>query len=198
MLAIEEIEKFSNPERDALLEAMAEGHYDVTTGTKRITLSARVRVVACCNTTRPLGEALLDRFDFVVQVKIPSKQAEKEITNYIYDRWFDTDAADSAKLLRNYLTWARPYVPEIRPDVMVAIKAVKNVFIDQVERQPNIREKESFLRTTITIARLNRRPVSMEDYLQAVRLLQNPMLTPRSDEALRNSSKGKKVLCLLF
>jgi len=184
VLAIEELEKMNN--QDALLEAMAEGFYEVVVGDKRKTLPARVRVVACANTTDSLSQPLLDRFDFIIRTKLPSKSEEKEITDFIYSRWFDVDEA--GRELRDYLAWVRPFKPEVNEETMEILKRIKNKWIDLSEDEPNIRQKESWLRASMAIARLNRRDVEPEDFVKAIEL-QDPSIGENTRKAIRRVAR---------
>ena len=110
IIGIDELDKFKKSEREALLESMAEGKYEVMTGDKRKTLSARVRVVATANSTDPIEEALLDRFDFILETDLPSPDKEQKITDYIYDNFFDEEVKRAGRL-RDYLMWVRVSKP---------------------------------------------------------------------------------------
>jgi len=175
VIGIDELDKFKKSEREALLESMAEGKYEVMTGDKRKTLSARVRVVATANSTDPIEEPLLDRFDFILETDLPSPDKEQKITDYIYDNFFDEEVKRAGRL-RDYLMWVRVSKPVPEEGAMEKIKDIKNMYIDIVKEngyEPDVREKESLLRTALTIARLNREKLKPEHYLQALRL-QNP------------------------
>jgi len=186
VLVLDELEKFKKAQRASLLESMEEGTYEVTVGDKRKTIPAEVRVIACCNSTDPLEDALLDRFDFIVKVEVPSREKEKEITDHIYDTWFDVGGLDAGKTLQSYLKWVRPYEPEVSGEVMEKVKEMKNTYIDLSEKEADIREKESLLRTAICLAKINRRDVRPEDYLKAIKL-QNPDLNSSFEKALSAS-----------
>ena len=72
--------------------------------------------------------------------------------------------------------WVRVSKPVPEEGAMEKIKDIKNMYIDIVKEngyEPDVREKESLLRTALTIARLNREKLKPEHYLQALRL-QNP------------------------
>jgi len=186
VVVLDELEKFEKSQRAALLESMEEGTYEVTVGDKRKTIPAEVRVVACCNSTDPLKEVLLDRFDFIVKVEVPSREKEKEITDHIYDTWFDAEEFEAGRTLRSYLKWVRPYEPKVNAETMERIKEMKNTYIDLSEKEADIREKESLLRTAICLAKINRRDVKPEDYLKAIKL-QNPNLNRSFEKALSAS-----------
>jgi len=171
VLTIDEIEKFSLPELDALLQSAEEGYYEVTKRNLNETFRSECRVIACCNKTDRLPNPLLDRFDYKIEISTPTKKEEKGITDFIYDKWFsDRDRVEAHKL-RKYIEWASFTEPTISDEVMERIKAVKNFYIDMGESEVNIREKEALLRSVITIARLNCRDVVAEDYVKALELM---------------------------
>lgn len=169
VLVLDELEKFNSKDRDALLEAMEEGEYEVVTGGSKKTVPAEVRVVACCNSTEGLEAPLLDRFDFVVETDVLSKARERRITDHIYDMWF-SDGGDSGGRLLGFLRWVETRQPSVGGETMEKIKKIKNDYIAKEGGEPDIRGKESLLRIAIAIARLNDRDVRVEDYLEAIRL----------------------------
>lgn len=173
VLVLDELEKFNKEDRDALLEAMEEGEYEVVAGGTYRTLPAEVRVIACCNSTDKLEGPLLDRFDFVMETSVPDKAKEKRITDHIYDTWF-SDEKESNRL-SGFLRWIESFQPKVDESAMEEIKRIKNEYIDEAGGKPNIREKESLLRTAITVARLNGRDVEVDDYQRAIRLQSNDL-----------------------
>ena len=84
------------------------------------------------------------------------------------------------------MKWVRPYEPKVNAETMERIKEMKNTYIDLSEKEANIREKESLLRTAICLAKINRRDVKPEDYLKAIKL-QNPNLNRSFEKALSAS-----------
>lgn len=168
VLVIDELDKLKDT--DPLLESLEEGVYEVHSGDYHLSIEAECRVIACCNKAEALDPVLLDRFDLVVPVEIGGRKEEKEVTDHIYDSYFN-GIDSTGHELRDYLKWIEPYEPEIPNKIREEIKELKNNYIDSVPKwEPDVRQKEGFLRIAESIARLNRRDVTVGDYERAIEL----------------------------
>lgn len=171
VLTIEEIEKFPKSILETLFEAMSTGEFDVNKGGIHERKRAEVRAIAVGNDISKLPEALKDRFDMTFYYEIPDKQTEKKITDDLYQQWLSGKDDFRGERLRAYLQWIRDFEPAISQDVMNAISELKNAYIDLCEKKPDIREKEAFLKVAYTIAKINRRELMPQDFLQAISLV---------------------------
>ncbi len=86
-LVTEEIEKFDRKNLEAMLSAMSGGTFEVHKGSLHETKNAEFRNIAVGNSIEKLPEPLLDRFSFIYHYEIPSKDAEKKITDDLYTQW---------------------------------------------------------------------------------------------------------------
>jgi Predicted ATPase involved in replication control, Cdc46/Mcm family len=117
---------------------------------------------------------------------VPTREAEQRITDVIYDGWFDaeTKEADSAYKVRKYIEWVNMRKPKISKEVLGTVKKIKNMYIDLREQEPNVRQKETLLRVSVTIAKLNLRDLHPKDYIEAIRLV-DPSLNGGKLKALK-------------
>lgn len=170
-LVVEEIDKFDRRSLESLYESMTTGEFEVDKGDIRETYSAAIRAIAVGNSIEKLPLPLLDRFDMIFYVEIPNKEAEKKITDDLYMQWITSKEDYRGERLRAYLEWIQDYEPQITPDVMDKCMRLKNAYIDLAEKKPDVREKEGFLRVGFVIAKINHRALCLDDFLQAIKLV---------------------------
>lgn len=217
VLTIDELDKFSRQDRQGLLEAMEEGVVEVEAGGKSERFPAEVRVIACANRIKEFSPELMDRFDFIFPMEIPSGDAEKAVVSSIVHTWFREKPWYDGKLLNQYLTWIQAYRPEISDDVRKKAEALllRLIELEDLHEETHeqegggsdakplgkrgtlgsrgIRARESILRIAYTLARLNRRGVIVEDLLRAIKM-QNPDLDRSVTEELERIAREKEVL----
>jgi DNA replicative helicase MCM subunit Mcm2 (Cdc46/Mcm family) len=189
VLTIEEIEKFPKHILEALFEAMSTGEFDVNKGDVHERRRAEIRGIAVGNDISKLPDALKDRFDMTFYYEIPNSDAEKKITDDLYQQWLTGREDYRGERLRAYLAWINPFEPEITPEMIAKVTSLKNAYIDLTEKKPDIREKEAFLKVAFTIAKINHRSLIINDYLQAVTLV-DCNLGASKLEALEKIAKG--------
>lgn len=170
-LVTEEIEKFDRKTLEAMLSAMSGGTFEVHKGSLHETKSAEFRNIAVGNSIEKLPEPLLDRFSFIYHYEIPSKDAEKKITDDLYSQWLTNKDDYKGTKLRAYLEWIQPYEPEITSEIINKCQLIKNAYIDLSEQKPNIRQKENFLKVAFVIAKINHRALTVQDFLKAISLV---------------------------
>jgi DNA replicative helicase MCM subunit Mcm2 (Cdc46/Mcm family) len=171
VLTIEEIEKFPKPVLETLFEAMSTGEFDVNKGDIHEKRRAEIRAIAVGNDIKKLPEALIDRFDMIYFYEIPDKSTEKKITDDLYQQWLTGRDDYKGERLKAYLEWIKPYEPTITQDIMNKITKLKNAYIDLSEKKADIREKEAFLKVSYTIAKINHRALTVQDFLKAISLV---------------------------
>jgi len=192
VLTIDELDKFSKGDREALLEAMEEGEYEVTKGGDQETFPAETRVVACANRVDKFSPELMDRFDFVIHLDRPSPEQEKKITDHVYRSWFgDGEETESAGYrLKKYVQYCRLYHPQVDRETLSRIIETKNRYIDLTDKEGDVREKETFLRVTEALAKLNRTDVTPQIFVEAIRLVDND-LSSEELKALKMTANGE-------
>ena len=185
VLCIDELDKFCNADRQGLLESMEEGVINIEAGGMTARLDAETRVIACANRLEKFSPELLDRFDFKIHTKVPTDEQEKKVICSIIDHWFMGKNGYDGKDLKAYLGWIKSFEPVIPSEIRVMMKQLISMYIDLDESiRGSTRRKESILRVTYTIAKLNRRDVVVEDILSAMKLL-NPNLNGGKMTALK-------------
>ena len=185
VLCIDELDKFSHADRQGLLEAMEEGVINIEAGGMTARLDAETRVIACANRLDKFSPELLDRFDFRIHTTIPTGDQEKKVICGIISNWFTGKDGYDGKELKAYIGWIKRFEPVISSDIRLKMQQLISMYIDLDESiRGSTRRKESILRVTYTIAKLNRRDVIVEDILSAMKLL-NPQLNGEKMKALK-------------
>lgn len=188
-LVTEEIEKFDRKTLEAMLSAMSGGTFEVHKGNIHETKNAEFRNIAVGNSIEKLPEPLLDRFSFIYHYEIPSKDAEKKITDDLYAQWLSNKDDYRGTKLKAYLEWIYPYEPEITTEIIDKCQRIKNAYIDLNEQKPNIRQKENFLKVAFVIAKINHRALTVQDFLKAISLV-DPQFNGSKYLALETIAKG--------
>lgn len=187
---IDELDKFNNKDRQSLLTAMEEGFVEIRAGGKQVRFDARCKVFACANKIEPFSPELIDRFDFKIECKLPTAERTKHIMTSIVQSWFKEKDGYYGIELKAFLYWIQEYEPDITQDARNAIAKLMSMFVDLegVENQ-SIRRRESILRVMVTIAKLHRRPVEVNDFIRAIKIL-HPNFNGGKMEALRSVADG--------
>jgi len=184
IICIDELDKFTDKDRQGLLEAMEEGKVQIDVGKHSALLDAEVRAIAAANRLTHFSPELLDRFDFKFELKAPVGETEKKITCSIVDHWFEDKEGYDGFDLKNYLNWISDFEPSIPREVRDKVKLLLCMYIDLDEGiRGSPRRKESILRVAFTIAKLHRRNVEVRDFLTAIKIL-NPNLNSGKVQAL--------------
>ncbi len=184
IICIDELDKFTDKDRQGLLEAMEEGKVQIDVGKHSALLDAEVRAIAAANRITHFSPELLDRFDFKFELKAPVGENEKKITCSIVDHWFEDKEGYDGFDLKNYLYWISDFEPTIPREVRDKVKLLLCMYIDLDEGiRGSPRRKESILRVAFTIAKLHRRNVDVRDFLSAIKIL-NPNLNSGKVQAL--------------
>jgi DNA replicative helicase MCM subunit Mcm2 (Cdc46/Mcm family) len=195
VICIEELDKFAKSERDALYEAMSEGRYEINQGEIRQVVNAEVRCVVTCNGTENFADAILDRFDFVLELDEYNEEETVEVSDKLFDSFVDGfvdgDIDRTKQPVPEYLRWIDPYEPDATDDFREKVKQMKNYLIQQEQMVGGIRKKQAWLRVAYTWARLNRRDMEPTDFIRAVDLLYPDEDFRRPLEAIRDGDTSK-------
>ena len=172
----DELDKFSVEDQAGCLDAMEEGEVHIQV--VGCPPPAEAIVVATANEVGRLKPELLDRFDFTVEVDLPSTHEAEEIMREVVE-WWNRPKAQGTWSLGKFLRWVREHTPEIPQNVREQAKDVVAQYI-VYSRETRIRRLESILRVALALARLNRRDVTVQDVQRAIRLLNDAK--PREEE----------------
>lgn len=194
VLCIEELDKFAKQERDALYEAMSEGEYEINQGEVRETKPAEIRVIATANGTEKFAPAIINRFDFVIELEEYDADETDTVSEQLYDSWWATvvegDQEMSEPVLPNYLKWIEAYEPGGDRESLRRIQNMRYHLIHDGGFTGDIRQKEAYLRISYTIAKLNRRDVTPYDFLRAVEILHPEETNGSLKMALKSLADG--------
>jgi len=189
VLCIDELDKFNQSDRQGLLEAMEEGVVNIEAGGMSARMPAETRIIACANRLDNFSPELIDRFDFNIHTKAPTGEQEKKVICSIIDYWFMSKDGYDGRELKAYIEWVKSFEPVISTTVREKMKQLISMYIDLDESiRGSTRRKESILRVTFTIAKLNRRDVRVNDVLTAMKLL-NPSLNGGKMTALEQLAR---------
>jgi hypothetical protein len=175
VICIEELDKFDKSERDALYEAMSEGYYEVNKGSFSGEVPAACRVVAVANDVEKFHGPLRQRFDFVINVEQYGESGTITVADSLYDSFRDGfvlgETDEKPPLIPQYLKWVDGHRPGYPEENHEQIKELLVRLIEDGGFVGNIREKEAYLRTAYTIAKLNVRDIMVEDWVRAVDII---------------------------
>lgn len=182
VLCVDELDKFSNRDRQGLLEPMAEGIVTITAGGMEKIFDAECRVIGCANCVDEFSAELLDRFDFIFDMKRPTGEEEKKVVSSILKHWFSGKPGYHGVELKEYLNWIRDFEPGMDQPTREKADVLMQMLIDFDDKAVgSVRKRESIIRVAYTIAKLNRRSVVIGDFLRAIRMLHPDM----SDNKIR-------------
>lgn len=171
LAVIEEADEMSDDALGAALTAFGEsGMVEI----RDMQLPAEVRGVMLGNyrseeaIIRQHGEALFNRFEFVIEFEQLNEDQLDETLDWHYQFFRKPKPKEDASLLKKYLKWVREFDPDVPDDSLRKIQQFKRDHIDEIE---NVREGISIMNVAYTIARLNHRDVSLDDYKAAYKLI---------------------------
>ena len=195
LLCIEELDKFAKSERDALYEAMSEGRYEINQGKIREVVNAEVRAIATCNGLDKFADAIIDRFDFVIEMDEYNEAETVEVSDKLFDNFVDGfvkgERDRTEQPVPEYLRWIDPYTPGVTDEFQSKVKNMKNYLIESENMTGAIRKKQAWLRIAYTWAKLNRRDMQPDDFINAIDLLYPDEDLRRPLEAIRDDDMSK-------
>ncbi len=195
LLCIEELDKFAKSERDALYEAMSEGRYEINQGKIREVVNAEVRAIATCNGLDKFADAIIDRFDFVIEMDEYNEAETVEVSDKLFDNFVDGfvkgERDRTEQPVPEYLRWIDPYTPGVTEEFQSKVKNMKNYLIESENMTGAIRKKQAWLRIAYTWAKLNKRDMQPDDFINAIDLLYPDEDLRRPLEAIRDDDMSK-------
>lgn len=195
LLCIEELDKFAKSERDALYEAMSEGRFEINQGKIREVVNAEVRAIATCNALDKFADAIIDRFDFVIEMDEYNEAETVEVSDKLFDNFVDGfvkgERDRTEQPVPEYLRWVDPYTPGVTEEFQSKVKNMKNYLIESENMTGAIRKKQAWLRIAYTWAKLNKRDMQPDDFINAIDLLYPDEDLRRPLEAIRDDDMSK-------
>lgn len=175
VLRIEEFEKFSRNDRKATYESMSEGYFEVDKGGVNTEFPAEVRVLAMSNSPGAFDGPLMDRFDFAIEME--EYDAEETITigkrryEVFRDNFVREEHTGSEALLPQFLSYIGGFRPGYPDSTHQRIVSMLDTLVREADQEGEIRQKEAYIRCAYTIAKLNLRDITPEDWAYAVDIM---------------------------
>jgi len=130
LVLLDELDKMGGRDQAGLLQAMEEGYYTIVKGKHRERFKAEVRVVATANNINKITKPLLDRFDFIFEVKTMPREERAKGVETIVENFFGNGEKKGIKVLRAYLDWIRDFEPMIEEgDIPVVVEMLKKYIL---------------------------------------------------------------------
>lgn len=173
IICIDELDKMSFRDQYALLESMEQGEYTIVKGKHKRSFNARVTVIASANERDKIYRALLDRFDFIFELKPASKKERAEHSSEIVKSFFGLSRNVNPRILREYLRWTSEYQPELNEqyvDIVANIIKEHIMIVDDIEERSYRNLEIAILKTATAIAKLHHRNILPDDVVKAIEL----------------------------
>jgi len=172
IMCIDELDKMSYKDQNALLQAMEEGRYTIIKGKHRQRFDAEVRVVATANDITKIQRPLMDRFDFVFELALPSRKERAENAPSLIDQFFGVSEEPNELILHAYLRWLSDADPMITGKELEGMKTLIKSYINLTSKEISEMSYRSLelgiLRTANALAKLGKRDVEATDVLTAI------------------------------
>lgn len=97
------------PKKDTLRDVMEKGYYTQAKGGRYRNLPARVRLLAACNDTSGLSDAIKSRFDITCYFDVPDIEESVEIAKAMAANRENAGATD--EIIRVYMALANEHIP---------------------------------------------------------------------------------------
>ncbi|RLE65011.1 MAG: hypothetical protein DRJ38_04535 [Thermoprotei archaeon] len=191
IVCIDELDKIPPKDQSGLLQAMEEGFYTIVKGKHRARFRAEVRVIASANDKSRITTPLLDRFDFVFELRNPDKEERAKHVDKLVEQFFGEYKTPDTRVLLDYLQWITAYEPKVKDidkvkEVMKAYIELTNIDFDKY----SYRSLElSILRIAYAIAKLSRNDITPEHIVKAI-TLKDHTLTKEQIRYLYAVAKG--------
>lgn len=190
LLCIEELDKFGKGDRDALYESMSDGLYEITQGEIRTEVRAEVRAVATCNDASAFKPALKDRFDFYLEMEEYGADETAEVTDHLYSNFakafIKDEPVEEKRVVPAYLDWIDAFQPDATEECLDSISNMKNYLVKQEGFAGGVRKKEAWLRCAFTVAKVERRDMTPDDFITSIELMHPELDVTDALEAVRD------------
>jgi len=192
IICIDELDRLAHNDQNALLQAMEEGTYIVVKGKHRQRLRANVVVIASANEKKKIQKPLLDRFDFVHELRTPTREERMKTVPTLVETFF-SQTSSQEKVLRHYLNFVQNHEPKVSDEVKERISKLIMTYIRIAKSditQFSYRSLElSILRVAYAIAKLQRSDLKEEHVNQAISL-KDPEYAAEVEAVLKAHESG--------
>jgi len=173
---IDELDKAPAKDFEGLLQAMEIGKFKVTVGKVDEWFDAEVRVIATANDINKFTAQLVDRFDFVFELKKPSLDERKKTVDNLVEQFFgEMDIGRPAYELAQYLRYISRFHPKASKETIERIKKIMRAYMD-LRKDSKLTDSSyrnfelSIFRIAYTYAKIHRRDIQPEDVVEALKL----------------------------
>jgi len=173
---IDELDKAQAKDFEGLLQAMEIGKFKVTVGKVDEWFDAEVRVIATANDINKFTAQLVDRFDFVFELKKPSLDERKKTVDNLVEQFFgEMDIGRPAYELAQYLRYISGFHPKASEETIERIKKIMRAYMD-LRRDSKLTDSSyrnfelSIFRIAYTYAKIHKRDIQPEDVVEALKL----------------------------
>jgi len=195
VLCLDELDKMKPSDQTGLLQAMEEGKYTVVKGKHREEMKAEVRVIAAANDISRIQKPLLDRFDFIFELRPPSREERSNhVKELVRSFFFSDDDETDVRILQEFLAWIQDFEPKVSDSQVERISEVIRSYINMTRQ--NIEEisyrllELSILRIAYAIAKVRRQDVTAEHVVEAISM-KDRTLSSEQLRYLRAIATGK-------
>jgi len=167
IVGVDELDKMSTNDQDALLEAMSDGEIEIAQAQGYVIYPAPVRVIAACNDISEIRPELKDRFDFKIKLRTPDEEASRKILSSRLRGW-NSDSADPIEdfWIKLFLTLNSEPCPRLEN-----IEKIENLVHSIIKTGTSSRSYESIIRIALTIAQLELSHCTENHVQQAIDLI---------------------------
>jgi len=181
ILLIDELDKANPKDYNGLLQAMETGRYRIVKGKHRQWFNAEVKIIATANEIKKFPKQLMDRFDFIFELKTPSREERENAIDGLVDLFFSDDISDetACERLIDYFKWLGNFEPKISDDEKEKIKLILKVYIHDTKislDELSYRNFElSILRIAYALAKAEKRNITAMDAVEALKMKDNTL-----------------------
>ena len=172
LIMIDELDKMTSKDQNGLLQAMEEGEYMIVKGKKRRRFRAEIRIIASANELGKISRPLLDRFDFVFNITIPSREERARYVPRIVKSFFGHTQEQEVAVLKTYLQWIKDYHPIQEKDDDETIEEMITAYIKgthtDIDEISHRNLEYSILRIATAMAKLDKKNVTAKYTKKAI------------------------------
>lgn len=114
------------------------------------------------------GDALFNRFEFVLEFDKLDEDELDDTLDWHYKHFRKEKQKENSSKLKKYIKWVRDFEPDISDEELEKINEFRKKKVDKIQ---NVRGGISLMIVAYTIARLNHRNLTLEDFEKAFELV---------------------------
>lgn len=162
IIAIEESDKMEKKAFGSILTSLGETGYIAIRDKK---IKAETKGLLLANDISKWAPEVLNRFTFRIETKKLDDIILSKALDYRYKYWNKEKPSGTINDLRKFLKWIHDYEPEIQD-----LDKIQKFKEDNIKWFDDIRMGLEVMRISLTISRLNMKPVTVDTYIRACKL----------------------------